>query len=430
MIIAGVVLLVGARYVPRRTAQGYAVLRHVDGFRRFIDESEKERARFAEQKNLFSEYLPYTIVFGATKKWARAFEGLDGEPPDTSSWYPHHGAFNALLFAERDRRLHRHHVGHALVVAAVDVGVERVQRRGFLRRWWRRRRRRFLVAHRARGGVGSAAMGPLTGVRVIELSGIGPGPFCGMLLSDMGAEVVRVERREVVTGEKRALKDAVVGRGRRSIGVDLKHPDGLECVLRLVDRADALIEGFRPGVTERLGLGPDDCLARNPRLVYGRMTGWGQDGPLASRAGHDINYISLAGVLAHIGRAGAPPTPPLNLAGDYGGGGMFLAFGIVCALLEARASGTGQVVDAAMVDGAAALMAPFWGFRTTGLFTEDRGHNLLDSGAHFYDVYETADGRFLSVGAIEPQFYAELLAASGSKAKTSRGRWTRARGPR
>ena len=256
-------------------------------------------------------------------------------------------------------------------------------------------------------------MGPLTGVKVVELSGIGPGPFCGMLLSDMGAEVVRIERRQVVTGEQRKINDAVVGRGRRSIGVDLKHPDGLECVLRLVEQADALIEGFRPGVTERLGLGPDVCLARNPRLVYGRMTGWGQDGPLAPRAGHDINYIALAGVLAHIGRAGAPPTPPLNLVGDYGGGAMFLAFGIVCALLEARRSGHGQVVDAAMVDGAAALMAPTWGFRSTGLFTEDRGGNLLDSGAHFYDVYETADGEFMSVGAIEPQFYAELLRGIG-----------------
>jgi alpha-methylacyl-CoA racemase len=256
-------------------------------------------------------------------------------------------------------------------------------------------------------------MGPLTGVKVVELSGIGPGPFCGMLLSDMGAEVARVERIQVVSGEQRKINDAVVGRGRRSIGVDLKHPEGVECVLRLVEQADALIEGFRPGVTERLGLGPDVCLGRNPRLVYGRMTGWGQDGPLAQRAGHDINYIALAGVLAHIGRVGAPPTPPLNLVGDYGGGAMFLAFGIVCALLEARASGEGQVVDAAMVDGAAALMAPTWGFRSTGLFTEDRGNNLLDSGAHFYDVYETADGEFMSVGAIEPQFYAELLRGIG-----------------
>jgi alpha-methylacyl-CoA racemase len=234
-----------------------------------------------------------------------------------------------------------------------------------------------------------------------------------MVLSDMGADVVRVERRQVVTGEQHKLNDAVVGRGRRSIGVDLKHPDGVECVLRLVEQADALLEGFRPGVTERLGLGPDACFARNPRLVYGRMTGWGQDGPLAARAGHDINYISIAGVLAHIGRAAAPPTPPLNLVGDYGGGGMFLAFGIVCALLEARTSGEGQVVDAAMVDGAAALMAPMWGFRATGLFTEERGTNLLDSGAHFYDVYETADGAFMSVGAIEPQFYAELLHGMG-----------------
>ena len=256
-------------------------------------------------------------------------------------------------------------------------------------------------------------MGPLTGVKVVELSGIGPGPFCGMLLADMGAEVVRVERLQAVTGEQRAINYAVVGRGRRSIGVDLKHPDGVECVLRLIQQADALIEGFRPGVTERLGLGPDVCCARNPRLVYGRMTGWGQDGPLAQRAGHDINYIALAGVLAHVGRAGAPPTPPLNLVGDYGGGAMFLAFGLVCALLEARASGEGQVVDAAMIDGAAALMAPTWGFRSTGLWVEQRGDNLLDSGAHFYDVYETADGHYMSVGAIEPQFYAELLRGIG-----------------
>ena len=256
-------------------------------------------------------------------------------------------------------------------------------------------------------------MGPLTGVKVVELSGIGPGPFCGMLLSDMGAEIVRVERLEAVTGKQRSINDAVVGRGRRSIGVDLKHPDGAECVLRLVEQADALIEGFRPGVTERLGLGPDVCLARNPRLVYGRMTGWGQDGPLALRAGHDINYIALAGVLAHIGRTGAPPTPPLNLVGDYGGGGMFLAFGLVCGILSARESGHGQVVDAAMIDGAAALMAPTWGFRMTGLFDEARGTNLLDSGAHFYDTYETRDNRYISVGAIEPKFYAELLRGMG-----------------
>jgi alpha-methylacyl-CoA racemase len=256
-------------------------------------------------------------------------------------------------------------------------------------------------------------MGPLAGVKVVELSGIGPGPFCGMLLSDMGAEVIRVERREVVTGERRGIPEDIVGRGRRSIGVDLKHPEGVDCLLRLLDQADALIEGFRPGVMERLGLGPDVCFARNPRLVYGRMTGWGQEGPMAPRAGHDINYISLAGVLAHIGRAGAPPTPPINLVGDYGGGGMFLAFGIVCALLEANGSGQGQVVDAAMIDGAAALMAPVWGFAMHGLITDDRGTNLLDTGAHFYDVYETEDGEYVSVGAIETQFYAALLEGLG-----------------
>jgi alpha-methylacyl-CoA racemase len=203
-------------------------------------------------------------------------------------------------------------------------------------------------------------------------------------------------------------------RGRRNIAIDLKHPDGAGTLLELVEAADALIEGFRPGVTERLGIGPDDCLARNPRLVYGRMTGWGQDGPLAHAAGHDINYISLAGALAHFRRAGAAPVPPLNMVGDFGGGGMFLAFGVVCGLLEASRSGAGQVVDAAMVDGAAVLMSMFWAFRSTPLFDEQApGTNLLDTGAHFYDVYECSDGLFISIGSIEPQFYAELRRLTG-----------------
>jgi alpha-methylacyl-CoA racemase len=269
-------------------------------------------------------------------------------------------------------------------------------------------------------------------VKVVELAGIGPGPFAGTLLSDMGADVVRVESVELVERSTRPSGFMFDARGRRDIAVDLKHADGVETVLRLVEQADALIEGFRPGVTERLGLGPDACLARNPRLVYGRMTGWGQDGPLASAAGHDINYISLAGALAHFGRAGAPPTPPLNLVGDYGGGGMFLAFGVVCALFEARASGQGQVVDAAMVDGAAYLMGPLWGLRGMGLFDEERGTNLLDTGSPFYDVYETADGEWVSIGSIEPQFYAQLLELTGVQhddlpAQMDRAGWPRLR---
>jgi alpha-methylacyl-CoA racemase len=256
-------------------------------------------------------------------------------------------------------------------------------------------------------------VGPLHGVRIVEIAGIGPGPFAATLLSDMGADVVRVERVEVVERATRPSGFTFDARGRRAIAVDLKNPDGVEAVLRLVEQADALIEGFRPGVTERLGLGPEECLARNPRLVYGRMTGWGQTGPLAHAAGHDINYISLAGALAHFGRVGAPPTPPLNMMGDYGGGGMFLAFGVVCALLEARGSGQGQVIDAAMVDGAAYLMGAMWGMRGMGLFSEERGTNLLDTGSPFYDVYETADGHWVSIGSIEPQFYAQLLELTG-----------------
>ena len=219
------------------------------------------------------------------------------------------------------------------------------------------------------------ANGPLDGVRIIELQGIGPGPFCGMMLSDMGADVIRIDRAANVPAEPSDTPSYdILARGRRSIGVDLKHPDGIETVLRLVEGADGLIEGFRPGVMERLGLGPDECLARNPRLVYGRMTGWGQEGPYAQMAGHDINYISLAGALAHIGRAGQAPLPPLNLVGDFGGGGMLLAFGVVCGLLEARSSGQGQVVDAAMVDGAAVLMTMFSGMFASGAADRRAGH--------------------------------------------------------
>jgi len=252
-------------------------------------------------------------------------------------------------------------------------------------------------------------MGPLNGVKIIEIAGIGPGPFCAMMLSDMGAEVIRVDRASHVRGGDPAVPPAdVMNRGRRSIGIDLKSTEGAATVLRLVETADGLIEGFRPGVAERLGIGPEDCRSRNPRLVYGRMTGWGQDGPYAHTAGHDINYISLAGVLESMGRRGEAPVPPLNLVGDFGGGGLMLAFGMVCSILEARTSGEGQVVDAAMVDGAAALMTFFHGFRAMGIWDDERGTNLLDTGAHFYDVYETSDGKYVSIGSIEPQFYTEL----------------------
>ena len=257
--------------------------------------------------------------------------------------------------------------------------------------------------------------GPLTGYKVIEIAGIGPGPFAAMLLADMGAEVIRVERSQAVRGpapDTPALD--VTQRGRRNIAIDLKHPDGVATLLDLVAGADALLEGFRPGVMERLGVGPTECMARNPKLVFGRMTGWGQEGPYALAAGHDINYISLAGALAHYGRRGEAPVPPLNMVGDFGGGGMFLAFGVVCGLLEATKSGTGQVVDTAMVDGTAILMAMFWGMRAMGVFDENnRGTNLLDTGSHFYDVYECSDGQYVSFGSIEPQFYAELLRITG-----------------
>ena len=252
-------------------------------------------------------------------------------------------------------------------------------------------------------------MGPLSGIKIIELAGIGPGPFCGMLLSDMGAEVIRVDR---ISKRKDRIND-VLTRGRKSIALDLKSNDGKEVVLQLCESADAIFEGFRPGVTERLGIGPDECMARNERLVYGRMTGWGQDGPMAQAAGHDINYISLVGALHAIGEKDRKPVPPLNLVGDFGGGALYLAFGMVCALLEAKSSGKGQVVDAAMVDGAASLMSMFFSMRASGAFKANRGTNLLDGGAHFYGTYETSDGKYISLGSIEPQFYALLLEKTG-----------------
>jgi alpha-methylacyl-CoA racemase len=257
-------------------------------------------------------------------------------------------------------------------------------------------------------------MGPLAGLKVIEIAGIGPGPFCGMMLADLGADVIRVDRTQNVQGGDPALPPRdLLARGRRSIGVDLKNPEGVAVVLDLVAGSDVLIEGFRPGVAERLGIGPAECHARNPRLVYGRMTGWGQSGPWGPMAGHDINYIALAGALEPIGRAGEPPLPPLNLVGDFGGGGMLLAFGVLAGVYEAQRSGQGQVIDAAMVDGAAALMTMTHSFRAMGMWTDERGTNMLDTGAHYYEVYETSDGKYMSVGSIEPQFYAALLDGLG-----------------
>ena len=254
-------------------------------------------------------------------------------------------------------------------------------------------------------------MGPLSGVKVIELQGIGPGPFCGMMLADMGAEILRIDRSASVG--RPAAKTDILARGRKSIAVDLKNAEGIEIALKLIDSADVLIEGFRPGVTERLGLGPDVCLSRNERLIYGRMTGWGQTGSMAHVAGHDINYISLSGALHAVGTAGDKPVPPLNLVGDFGGGGMMLAFGICAALHERNNSGRGQVIDAAMTDGSALLMNAIFGRMNLGAWSHDRGSNLLDGGAHFYNTYETSDGKWISVGSIEPQFYALLLEKSG-----------------
>ncbi|NIO08503.1 MAG: CoA transferase [Deltaproteobacteria bacterium] len=257
-------------------------------------------------------------------------------------------------------------------------------------------------------------MGPLAGYKVVEIAGIGPGPMCAMLLSDMGAEVLRIDRiRPSGLGLAIPPRFDLLNRGRRSIAIDLKKKEGLKIALRLVEQADVLIEGFRPGVAERLGIGPEDCFARNPKLIYGRVSGWGQEGPLAHAAGHDINYIALAGALHAIGRAGETPVPPLNLVGDFGGGALYLAFGIVCGLLEVSKSGQGQIVDAAMVDAVASLMTVFYGLQAMGIWTDRRGENILDSGAHFYDVYETADGKYVSIGAIEPKFYAELLRLTG-----------------
>ncbi|NJC71171.1 CoA transferase [Planosporangium thailandense] len=255
--------------------------------------------------------------------------------------------------------------------------------------------------------------GPLSGVRVLELAGIGPGPFAGMMLADLGAEVVRVDRpggSGFFTGVEHL---DVLNRGKRSVLLDLKYPAAVEAVLTMVARADVLIEGYRPGVAERLGLGPEACQARNPRLVYGRMTGWGQDGPLAQRAGHDVDFIALTGALHAIGAAGGPPQIPLNLLGDFGGGGTYLVIGVLAALREADRTGRGQVVDAAIVDGVSHLLAGTHTLLATGAWADERGVNLLDGGAPFYSVYETADGRYMAVGALEPKFYAELLAALG-----------------
>ena len=259
-------------------------------------------------------------------------------------------------------------------------------------------------------------MGPLKGYKVVELAGIGPGPMCGMLLAELGADVLTIDRIQAAglgTSASTSAKFNLLRRSRRSAAVDLKNPAGPPLIMRLVEQADALIEGFRPGVTERLGLGPDDCAARNPRLVYGRVTGWGQEGPLSQAAGHDVNYIALTGALHSIGRKGQPPTPPLNLVGDFGGGALYLALGVVAAMLEAQRSGKGQTVDAAMIDGAASLMTSAYGLHGGGVTNNRRGENILDSGSHFYEVYETSDGKYVSLAAIEPKFYAQLLELTG-----------------
>jgi len=263
------------------------------------------------------------------------------------------------------------------------------------------------------------ASGPLSGLRVLELAGLGAGPFCGMMLADMGADVVRIDRpghdfKSQLIPDPRA---DLMSRGRRSIVIDLKSAAGVALALDLIAKADALIEGLRPGVMERIGLGPENCLSRNPRLVYGRVTGWGRTGPLAQSAGHDINYVSLSGVLHMIGERGGPPIPPLNIAGDFAGGGMMLAFGILAALYERERSGQGQVVDAAMVDGAALLATFAHGLLAVGRWQDDRGTNLLDGGAHFYRCYECSDGRYISVGALEPEFYAQFLERAGLEPK-------------
>jgi alpha-methylacyl-CoA racemase len=257
-------------------------------------------------------------------------------------------------------------------------------------------------------------MGTLSGYKIVEFAGIGPAPMCAMLLADMGADVLRIDRAEdAALGVALETKYSLLSRGRKSVAIDLKKPEGVAAAMKLIEKADALLEGFRPQVMERLGLGPDECLKRNPRLIYGRMTGWGQEGPLAHAAGHDINYIALSGVLASIGRRGEAPVPPLNLVGDFGGGGLYLALGVVAGLLEAQKSGKGQVVDSAMVDGAASLLTAIYGMHASGMWSDKRGENILDTGAHFYDVYETKDGQYVSIGSIEAKFYAELLKRSG-----------------
>lgn len=251
--------------------------------------------------------------------------------------------------------------------------------------------------------------GPLSGVQIVEFANIGPVPFCGMLLSDMGAEIIRIDRK----GDKGGSKFLVMSRNRRSVALDLKNPEGVEACLKLISSADVVIEGYRPGVLERLGLGPDICIQRNPKLVYGRMTGWGQYGPLAKVAAHDLNFIALTGALHAIGRPGEKPVMPLNLVGDFGGGALYLAMGICAALFEARSSGRGQVIDAAMTDGATSLMAMYYGFRAEGEWSDRHGTNLLDGGPHFYDVYETSDGKWITVASLEPQFYALLREKAG-----------------
>lgn len=270
-------------------------------------------------------------------------------------------------------------------------------------------------------------MGPLHGYRIVEFAGLGPAPMCAMLLADLGADVVRIDRASGrVDRLGRGDRTDLLSRSRRSIALNLKNPEGLNVALSMIDKADALIEGFRPGVMERLGVGPDVCLARNPRLVYGRMTGWGQAGPLAAAAGHDINYIAISGVLHAVGRHGERPVPPINVAGDFGGGALYLALGIVCALLEAKGSGKGQVVDAAMVDGAASLITFVYGMLAAGHWRDERGVNFIDGGAHFYDVYECADGKHVCIGAIEPEFYAELLQRIGLEQTETPDRMNRA----
>nr|HIL74811.1 CoA transferase [Rhodospirillales bacterium] len=272
--------------------------------------------------------------------------------------------------------------------------------------------------------------GPLNGFKIIEFAGLGPAPFAGMMLSDMGAEILRIDKMSSKSAENSGNGNFdILSRGRQTLTIDLKKPDGALLALKMIEKADALIEGFRPGVMEKLGLGPEKCLKKNPKLVYGRMTGWGQEGPLSKFAGHDINYLSLTGALHSIGRKGSNPTPPLNLVGDFGGGGMFLAFGIVCALIEASKSDKGQVVDAAMVDGVASLMAMVHGLLSTDIWEDKPASNFLDTGSHYYDTYECLDGKYVAVGAIEPKFYNSLVEVLGlnkiseEKEQMDKSRW-------